>query len=78
LGEELSEVREIEKPGNLGQTGFPRVLKDYFEKHRVLFQSVDPKVRKHIIAGTKRRVLKEGVLLEKFTFDEWVRHIEEL
>lgn len=26
LGEELSEVREIEKPGNLGQTGFPRVL----------------------------------------------------
>jgi hypothetical protein len=27
LGEELSEVREIEKPGNLGQTGFPRVLK---------------------------------------------------
>ena len=27
LGEELSEVREIEKPGNLGQTGFPRVLR---------------------------------------------------
>ena len=26
LGEELSEVGEIEKPGNLGQTGFPRVL----------------------------------------------------
>ena len=26
MGEELSEVGEIEKPGNLGQTGFPRVL----------------------------------------------------
>ena len=34
------------------------------------------KVRNHIIAGTKRRVLKEGVLLEKFTFDDWIRHIE--
>ena len=53
-----------------------KCFKDYYEKHRVLFQSVDPKVRKHIIAGTKRRVLKEGVLLEKFTFDEWIRHIE--
>ena len=46
------------------------------EKHKILFQSVDPKVRRHIIAGTKRRVLKEGVLLEKFTFDDWIRHIE--
>ena len=51
---------------------------DYYEKHKILFQSVDPKVRKHIISGTKRRVLKEGVLLEKFTFDEWIKHIEEL
>lgn len=32
LGEELSEVREIEKPGNLGQTGFPRVLRERKEK----------------------------------------------
>jgi hypothetical protein len=39
---------------------------------------VAPKVRNHIIAGTKRRVLREGVLLEKFTFDEWIRHIETL
>ena len=53
-----------------------KCFKDYYEKHRILFQSIDPKVRKHIIAGTKRRVLKEGVLLEKFTFDEWIRHIE--
>jgi hypothetical protein len=53
-----------------------KCFKDYYEKHKILFQSVDPKVRRHIIAGTKRRVLKEGVLLEKFTFDDWIRHIE--
>ena len=50
----------------------------YYRNHRALFLSVDPKVRNHIIAGTKRRVLKEGVLLEKFTFEDWIRHIEEL
>ena len=53
-------------------------FKEYLEKHKGLFSSVDPKVRASIIAGTKRRVLKEGVLLEKFTFDEWIRHIANL
>ena len=33
---------------------------------------------KRIIAGTKRRVLKEGVILEQFTFEDWIRHIETL
>ena len=50
----------------------------YFRQHRDLFRSVDPKVEKEIIQGTKRRVLKEGVLLEGFTFDDWIRHIEGL
>ena len=52
-----------------------KCFKEYFSSHKDLFSSVDPKVRREIIAGTKRRVLKEGVLLEKFTFDEWIRHI---
>lgn len=55
-----------------------KCFQEYFRQHKVLFQSVDPRVRNHVIAGTKRRVLKEGVLLERFTFDEWIRHIEEL
>ena len=55
-----------------------KCIKDYFLKHKDLFFSVDPKVRNHIIAGTKRRVLKEGVLLEKFTFDDWIKYIEGL
>jgi hypothetical protein len=51
-------------------------FQEYYRNHRALFLSVDPKVRNRIIAGTKRRVLNEGVILEKFTFDEWIRHIE--
>ena len=55
-----------------------KCFQEYFRKHRDLFRSVDPAVEKRIIAGTKRRVLKEGVILEQFTFDEWIKHIEEL
>lgn len=55
-----------------------KCFKDYFKDHESLFLSVDPKVRTQIIQGTKRRVLNEGVLLEKFTFDEWIKHIKEL
>ena len=55
-----------------------RCFKEYYREHRELFRSIDPEVEKKIIRGTKRRVLMEGVLLEEFTFDEWIRHIEEL
>ena len=55
-----------------------KCFQEYFRKHRPLFLSVDPKVRNRVIAGTKRRVLGEGVLLEQFTFDDWIRHIEGL
>ena len=55
-----------------------KCFQEYYRKHRDLIRSVDPAVEKRIIQGTKRRVLKEGVILEQFTFEEWIRHIEEL
>ena len=55
-----------------------KCFQEYYRKNCALFLSVDPKVRDSIIAGTKRRVLNEGVLLEKFTFDDWIKHIEEM
>ena len=55
-----------------------KCFQEYYRKHKPLLETLDPKVRNFVIAGTKRRVLHEGVLLEKFTFDEWIRHIEEL
>ena len=55
-----------------------KCFQEYFRKHKILFQSIDTKMKNRIIVGTKRRVLNEGVLLEQFTFDEWIRHIEEM
>ena len=55
-----------------------KCFKEYLHKHNDLYAMIDDKTRNHIIAGVKRRVLGEGVILEKFTFDEWIKHIEEL
>ena len=55
-----------------------KCFQDYYRKHIDLIRSIDPAVEKRIIQGTKRKVLKEGVILEQFTFDDWIKHIEEL
>ena len=55
-----------------------KCFQEYYRRHSALFLSADPKVRNRVIAGTKRRVRGEGVLLEQFTFNEWIRHIEVL
>ncbi len=53
-------------------------FQEYYRKHKEMLRTIDPRVEKNIIRGTKTRVLGEGVLLESFTFDAWIRHIEEL
>lgn len=53
-----------------------KCFQEYLKKHKDLFQSTDQKVKNKIITGIKSRVLREGVFLEKFTFDEWIKHIE--
>jgi hypothetical protein len=55
-----------------------KCFKDYFKKHKNLFLTLPDKDRISIISGTKNRVIREGVVLEKFTFDSWIKHIEEL
>ena len=53
-------------------------FKEYYKTHKDMFDTIDANDRQRIITGIKRRVLGEGVTLEKFTFDEWIKHIEEL
>lgn len=53
-------------------------MKEYWNNHKDLFDTMDEEMRNTVISGVKQRVLAEGVLLEKFTFDEWIKHIEEL
>ena len=55
-----------------------KCFKEYYNKHKDLFNRIDPRTRNTLIAGIKRRVLNEGVMLEKYTFDTWIKHIEEL
>lgn len=55
-----------------------KCFKEYFKEHKELFDRIDSRTRQIIISGVKRRVLNEGVTLEKFTFDEWIKHIERL
>jgi len=55
-----------------------KCFQKYFKVHKQIFNSIEDKTKQQVIAGTKRRVLNEDVLLEKFTFDEWINHIEEL
>ncbi len=53
-------------------------FQEYYRTHKELIRSINPRVEQNIIRGTKTRVLGEGVLLESFTFDAWIRHIEGL
>ena len=55
-----------------------KCFKEYYKSHKELFTTTEPVLKNRIIATIKRRVAGEGVLLEQFTFDEWIKHIEEL
>lgn len=55
-----------------------KCFQKYYAEHRDLFNSLDDKIRNTVIAGTKQRVIREGVMLEQFTFEDWIKHIEEL
>lgn len=55
-----------------------KCFKDYYEKYKDLFNRIDEADKAALISGIKQRVLKEGTLLEKFTFDAWIDHIKEL
>lgn len=55
-----------------------KCFKEYYKTHKELFEHISSEMRNRIIVGIKRRVMDEGIGLEKFTFDEWIDHIEEL
>ena len=55
-----------------------KCFQKYFAGHKDLFNALDETTRNKVIAGSKRRVLNEGVMLEQFTFENWIKHIEGL
>lgn len=53
-------------------------FKKYYKKTKDLFGSLDLIDRGYIITNIRKQVQSEGLLLEKFTFDDWIEHIEGL
>ena len=53
-------------------------FKSYYAKYKELFIRITPEMRGQIISATRQPILNEGVLLERFTFDQWIEHILEV
>lgn len=53
-------------------------FKEYWDEFKGLFEACPKDARAQIIMGIKNRFFGEGLLMERITFDDWIRHIEEL
>ena len=53
-------------------------FKKYYEQFKDLFESVPKDQRAQIIMGMKNRFFGEGLLMESITFDDWIKHIQNL
>lgn len=53
-------------------------FKQYWTDFKSLFDECKQEIRTQIIVGIKNRFFTEGLLLERVTFDDWIKHIEEI
>ena len=51
---------------------------EYYREFKVLVDLIGEDKRNQIIVGIKNRMFGEGVMLEKITFDDWIKHISEM
>lgn len=66
LLEENKEYREMTE----------KKFKSYYDKYKHLFDSLLPQEQAPTIMGLKNRFYREGMLMEKFTFNDWISHIQ--
>lgn len=55
-----------------------RRFKEYFNEFKNLYYGIDEQAKAQIIMSIKNRFFQEGLLMESVTFDDWMKHIEEL
>lgn len=55
-----------------------RRFKVYYHEFKDLYMTVDEQAKAQIIVGIKNRMFQEGLLMESITFEDWIKHIEEL
>ena len=49
-----------------------------YKNYKELFDDIDPMMRKRIIYSVKNAIMRQGVLLENITFNDWIKHIEKI
>ena len=53
-------------------------FKKYWKEFKYLFDKTDKDIQLQIVAGIRNRFFQEGLMLERITFSDWIKHIEEL
>ena len=52
-----------------------RRFKEYYLEFKDLIEQVDEKEQAQIIMGIKNRFFGEGLLMEKITFEDWIKEV---
>ena len=52
-------------------------FKEYYLKHKTLFEGIPNDVKYQIVMSVKNRMFQEGLMLESVTFDDWIKHVVE-
>lgn len=53
-------------------------FKKYWEQFKYLFDKTTKDEQMQIVAGIRNRFFTEGLMLERITFADWIKHIEEI
>ena len=53
-------------------------FKQYWDKYKMLHESIPQDIKTQIIMGIKNRMYGEGMVLESITFNEWIKKIENI
>lgn len=53
-------------------------FKQYWKEFKYLYKKISKEEELQIMAGIRQRFFGEGLVHEKITFDDWIKHIEEL
>ena len=53
-------------------------FKQFYEKYKEYYETIDEKEKNSIIVGIKNRMFREGMMLESMTFNDWIQEIEKL
>ena len=67
---------EGEGKGYLPET--EKRFKQYWNDFKHLYDKSTKEEQLSIIAGIKNRFFQEGLILERITFKDWIKHIEEI